>query len=183
MDEPLETPDRLQREPRRCFRAFRLGPPQTPAIHRSELIPGVGFCRLFCFIGFLSAGKRQGRIAIREGKKTHFCAKIAGRVLHIKNKSVHLHHQNGSDSHFGIGDSVAQLVEHNTFNVGVLGSSPSGITNKTGGYRMTSRFVFYLGLPFDISPVVIRFTFLILCRIVRLNLQFLHPHPFSKFPG
>ncbi len=26
------------------------------------------------------------------------------------------------------GDSVAQLVEHNTFNVGVLGSSPSWIT-------------------------------------------------------
>ena len=25
-------------------------------------------------------------------------------------------------------DFVAQLVEHNTFNVGVLGSSPSGIT-------------------------------------------------------
>ena len=25
-------------------------------------------------------------------------------------------------------DSVAQLVEHNTFNVGALGSSPSGIT-------------------------------------------------------
>ncbi len=25
-------------------------------------------------------------------------------------------------------DSVAQLVEHNTFNVGVLGSSPSWIT-------------------------------------------------------
>ena len=50
--------------------------------------------------------------------------------MHIKNKSVHLHHQNGSDSHFGIGDSVAQLVEHNTFNVGVLGSSPSGITKQ-----------------------------------------------------
>jgi hypothetical protein len=27
-------------------------------------------------------------------------------------------------------DFVAQLVEHNTFNVGVLGSSPSGITEK-----------------------------------------------------
>ena len=26
-------------------------------------------------------------------------------------------------------DSVAQLVEHNTFNVGALGSSPSGITS------------------------------------------------------
>lgn len=31
-------------------------------------------------------------------------------------------------------DSVAQLVEHNTFNVGVLGSSPSGVTrNKAVG--------------------------------------------------
>ena len=28
----------------------------------------------------------------------------------------------------GYFDSVAQLVEHNTFNVGVLGSSPSRIT-------------------------------------------------------
>ena len=27
--------------------------------------------------------------------------------------------------------SLAQLVEHNTFNVGVLGSSPRRITNKT----------------------------------------------------
>ncbi len=26
-------------------------------------------------------------------------------------------------------DSIAQLVEHNTFNVGVLGSSPSRVTN------------------------------------------------------
>ena len=31
---------------------------------------------------------------------------------------------------FGAGDLVAQQVEHNTFNVGVLGSSPSGITLK-----------------------------------------------------
>ena len=28
-----------------------------------------------------------------------------------------------------INDSIAQLVEHNTFNVGVLGSSPSRVTN------------------------------------------------------
>ncbi len=28
-------------------------------------------------------------------------------------------------------DSLAQLVEHNTFNVGVLGSSPRRITSKT----------------------------------------------------
>ena len=29
----------------------------------------------------------------------------------------------------GVFDPVAQLVEHYTFNVGVLGSNPSGITN------------------------------------------------------
>ena len=29
---------------------------------------------------------------------------------------------------FGRSDLVAQLVEHNTFNVGVLGSNPNGIT-------------------------------------------------------
>ena len=31
-------------------------------------------------------------------------------------------------------DLVAQLVEHNTFNVGVLGSSPSGITKAQINY-------------------------------------------------
>lgn len=31
-------------------------------------------------------------------------------------------------------DSVAQLVEHDTFNVGVLGSSPSGITNHANAW-------------------------------------------------
>ena len=34
-------------------------------------------------------------------------------------------------SNWRLEDSVAQLVEHDTFNVGVLGSSPSGITKKT----------------------------------------------------
>jgi hypothetical protein len=35
-------------------------------------------------------------------------------------------------------DSVAQLVEHDTFNVGVLGSSPSGITK---AYQMIGFFL------------------------------------------
>ena len=34
-------------------------------------------------------------------------------------------------------DSVAQLVEHNTFNVGVEGSSPSGITPRAGERNLT----------------------------------------------
>ena len=40
-------------------------------------------------------------------------------------------------------DLVAQLVEHNTFNVGVLGSSPSGITGAASSrffYAQISRF-------------------------------------------
>lgn len=38
-------------------------------------------------------------------------------------------------------DSVAQQVEHNTFNVGVLGSSPSWIT-KTEAKQQLGFFVF-----------------------------------------
>ena len=40
-------------------------------------------------------------------------------------------------------DSVAQLVEHNTFNVGVLGSSPSWIT-KTETKQSLGFFVFVI---------------------------------------
>ena len=40
-------------------------------------------------------------------------------------------------------DSVAQQVEHNTFNVGVLGSSPSWIT-KTEAKQQLGFFVFVI---------------------------------------
>ena len=43
-------------------------------------------------------------------------------------------------------DLVAQLVEHNTFNVGVLGSSPSRITkasHKMRGFFMPLHLIFY----------------------------------------
>ena len=40
----------------------------------------------------------------------------------------------------GRDDLVAQLVEHNTFNVGVLGSSPSGITENPPVHRGISCF-------------------------------------------
>ena len=43
-------------------------------------------------------------------------------------------------------DLVAQLVEHNTFNVGVLGSSPSGITERSGSHTIAAFFVFIPGL-------------------------------------
>ena len=42
-----------------------------------------------------------------------------------------------------LADPVAQLVEHDTFNVGVLGSSPSGITRgslrASGGFLISRR--------------------------------------------
>ena len=41
-------------------------------------------------------------------------------------------------------DSLAQLVEHNTFNVGVLGSSPKRITKESSDYlrQIVAFFVF-----------------------------------------
>lgn len=39
-------------------------------------------------------------------------------------------------------DSVAQLVEHNTFNVGVLGSSPSRVTKSEAIFS----FAFFITL-------------------------------------
>ena len=44
-----------------------------------------------------------------------------------RKNTLPLHSQSGIES---INDSVAQQVEHNTFNVGVLGSSPSWITEE-----------------------------------------------------
>ena len=59
-----------------------------------------------------------------------FFAKKSRYFLQNKKYWLHLHHQNGYVRIIGTGDLVAQQVEHNTFNVGVLGSSPSGITFK-----------------------------------------------------
>ena len=39
-------------------------------------------------------------------------------------------------------DLVAQLVEHNTFNVGALGSSPSGITHYYQGLHKWRLFYY-----------------------------------------
>ena len=50
-------------------------------------------------------------------KVNKFLLKTLGRI----EIALFLHSQKQADS-------VAQLVEHDTFNVGVLGSSPSGIT-------------------------------------------------------
>ena len=42
------------------------------------------------------------------------------------------------------GDPLAQLVEHNTFNVGVLGSSPKRITKQKGYYLYSILFLLYM---------------------------------------
>jgi hypothetical protein len=40
-------------------------------------------------------------------------------------------------------DSVAQLVEHYTFNVGVLGSNPSGITARQKSHTKCGFFILH----------------------------------------
>ena len=47
----------------------------------------------------------------------YFCTPKINPGLGVESERIHV-------------DLVAQLVEHYTFNVGVLGSSPSGITEK-----------------------------------------------------
>ena len=46
-------------------------------------------------------------------------------------------------------ESLAQQVEHNTFNVGVLGSSPKRITRRSGSYIKVILwlYVYYASLP------------------------------------
>ena len=53
-------------------------------------------------------------------------------------------------------DPLAQLVEHNTFNVGVLGSSPKRITPRKEAYRRISLFFVY-ALIFITIYVTLRF--------------------------
>ena len=76
-----------------------------------------------------AAGAMAGRAGSKKGSIRRFARKKSLRILHFQIYSVHLHHQNGM-CRDGTGESVAQQVEHNTFNVGVLGSSPSGFTRK-----------------------------------------------------
>ena len=46
-------------------------------------------------------------------------------------RTLYLHHFKGNEIVYFKVDSVAQLVEHYTFNVVVLGSNPSGITRNS----------------------------------------------------
>lgn len=56
-----------------------------------------------------------------------FILKKTAKNFEYKNKAISLHSLCKKSK---TGDSVAQLVEHITFNDGVLGSNPSGITSK-----------------------------------------------------
>ena len=44
-------------------------------------------------------------------------------------------------------ESLAQQVEHNTFNVGVLGSSPKRITKESESYTKVTLFFYALNAP------------------------------------
>ena len=64
-----------------------------------------------------------------------------------------MHHQIGTQFRLA-GESVAQQVEHNTFNVGVLGSSPSGFTRKELTVnRLSALFVFSTLSRFRVSSL------------------------------
>ena len=58
--------------------------------------------------------------------KNEIIRKKSSKVLQVQEKFLSLHPQ--SEMMANRFDSLAQQVEHNTFNVGVLGSSPKRIT-------------------------------------------------------
>ena len=64
-------------------------------------------------------------------------------------------------------DSLAQLVEHNTFNVGVLGSSPRRITQ---GSQNCNGFVAFFVPVSDCQPAFSNFVIFSVRRIYRMNL-------------
>ena len=53
-------------------------------------------------------------------------------------------------------DSLAQQVEHNTFNVGVLGSSPRRITQKKAILEKVIAFFIFARIAPDEVPVLCR---------------------------
>ena len=87
-----------------------------------------------------AAGAMTGRAGSKKESIRRFARKKRLRILYFQIYSVHLHHQNGL-CRDGTGESVAQQVEHNTFNVGVLGSSPSGFTKYPATYRLPDIFL------------------------------------------
>ena len=65
-----------------------------------------------------------------------------------RKNTLPLHSQSGIES---IDDSVAQQVEHNTFNVGVLGSSPSWITKRKAKRRQQKDKSYKINILWDLS--------------------------------
>ena len=65
------------------------------------------------------------------------------KICVVQKNSLPLH-RFWKTKHLKNGDSLAQLVEHNTFNVGVLGSSPRRITNKTSQIANPQQFGLFL---------------------------------------
>ena len=63
-----------------------------------------------------------------------------------RKNTLPLHSQSGIES---IDDSVAQQVEHNTFNVGVLGSSPSWITKRKAKRRQQKDKSYKINILWD----------------------------------
>ena len=76
--------------------------------------------------------------------------KKAQGICTIEKNGIPLHTQSG-ELIAANDDSLAQLVEHNTFNVGVLGSSPKRITKEEDAQE-THPFLF-LSLPSERHPI------------------------------
>ena len=94
------------------------------------------FCKKCCFraMRFIFLGKKR-LVAYNFTKNHVFSAFYCLKIWSIQKKAVPLQPEMRYERFSLISvnaDSLAQLVEHNTFNVGVVGSSPTRITRIEG---------------------------------------------------
>ena len=100
------------------------------------------FCKKCCFraMRFIFLGEKR-LVAYNFTKNYVFSAFYCLKIWSIQKKAVPLQPEMRYERFSLISvciDSLAQLVEHNTFNVGVVGSSPTRIT-RIEGYLLQSR--------------------------------------------
>ena len=94
------------------------------------------FCKKCCFraMRFIFLGEKR-LVAYNFTKNHVFSAFYCLKIWSIQKKAVPLQPEMRNERISLISvctDSLAQLVEHNTFNVGVVGSSPTRITRIDG---------------------------------------------------
>ena len=132
------------------------------------------FCKKCCFRAMRFIFLGENRLVTYNFTKNYvFSAFYCLKIWSIQKKAVPLQPEMRNERIsliFVCTDSLAQLVEHNTFNVGVVGSSPTRITRIEGGTSYKAGSISLLFLSYISLFIVVYLG----CRASRSS-----THPFS----